>query len=49
MAFYNLAFKLGVITVDQLRLFVKTEDNPKGQITREEFEKITKEDFDVIG
>lgn len=45
MAFWSLAYKCNWVTIDQLRLAVKTESNPYGEITPEEFKKITGQDF----
>lgn len=45
MAFWNLAYKSNWVTADQLRLAVKTDSNPFGEITPEEFETITGESF----
>ncbi|MGO3751221.1 MAG: XkdX family protein [Peptoniphilaceae bacterium] len=45
MAFWTLAYKRHWVTIDQLRLVVKTEDSPYGEITPEEFEEITGEKF----
>lgn len=41
MAFWKLAFNMGWVTAEQLRLAVKTEDNPFGEITPVEYEEIT--------
>lgn len=40
-----MAYNKGWATIDQLRLVVKTESNPKGEITAEEFKEITGVDF----
>ncbi|MGG3012311.1 XkdX family protein [Brevibacillus parabrevis] len=45
MAFWNLAYKYKWVTIDQLRLAVKTDTNPFGEITPEEFKQITGQDF----
>lgn len=45
MAFWNLAYKYKWVTIEQLRLVVKTDSNPFGEITPDEFKKITGEDF----
>ncbi|TRY23708.1 XkdX family protein [Brevibacillus sp. LEMMJ03] len=45
MAFWNLAYKYKWVTIDQLRLAVRTESNPYGEITLEEFKQITGVDF----
>jgi hypothetical protein len=45
MAFWMLAFNLKWVTADQLRLAVKNDVNPYGEITEAEYKKITGEDF----
>lgn len=45
MAFWKLAYNQKWVTIDQLRLVVKTDTNPYGEITPEEFESITNETF----
>jgi len=45
MAFWKLAYKMGWIDAEKLRLVVKTNDNPKGEITPEEYKEITGIDF----
>jgi len=45
MAFWNLAYKYKWVNADQLRLAVKTESNPYGEITPEEFKQITGQDL----
>jgi len=45
MAFWNLAYKYKWVTIDQLRLVVRTESNPYGEISPEEFKQITGQDF----
>jgi len=45
MAFWSLAYKYKWVTIDQLRLAVRTESNPYGEITPEEFRQITGQDF----
>lgn len=47
MAFWKLAFNQKWVTVDQLRLVVKTDSNPYGEITGEEFKQITSMEFDA--
>ena len=47
MAFWQLAYSREWVTVDQLRLAVKTENNPYGQITADEFKTITSEDYNA--
>ncbi|WP_342510610.1 XkdX family protein [Sporosarcina sp. FSL K6-1522] len=41
MAFWKFAYNAKCVTIDQLRIVVKTESNPYGEITSEEFEQIT--------
>lgn len=48
MAFWILAYNMKWVTKDQLRLVVKTEKNPFGEITPDEFKIITGEDFIVV-
>lgn len=43
--FWSIAYKEGWATIEDLRAFVKTESNLKGEITQEDFKEITKEDF----
>lgn len=45
MAFWKLAFSCKWVTVDQLRLAVKTESNPYGEITADEFTAISGDVF----
>lgn len=45
MMFWNIAYKSKWVTLDKLRLVVKTESNPFGEITPEQFKQITGEDF----
>lgn len=45
MAFWKMAYNLKWVTADQLRLAVKTEANPFGEISSEEYKEITKQDF----
>lgn len=45
MAFWKLAFNMGWVTEEQLRLAVLTEDNPRGEITPEQYKEITGIDF----
>jgi len=45
MAFWTLAYNRKWVTIDQLRQAVKTDANPYGQITPEEFKTITSVDF----
>lgn len=43
--FWAIAYNEGWATIKDLRAFVKTESNAKGEITQEEFKEITREDF----
>lgn len=45
MAFWQLAYTYKWVTIEQLRLAVKTETNKYGDISPEEFEIITGEKF----
>lgn len=45
MTFWSLAYARKWVTIDQLRLAVKTDSNPYGQITPEQFKIITGEDY----
>lgn len=45
MAFWKLAYNNHWVTLEQLRQAVKTESNPYGNITADEFEAITGEPF----
>lgn len=45
MAFWQLAYSREWVTIDQLRLAVKTDSNPYGQITTEQYKTITGEDY----
>ncbi|WP_414854687.1 XkdX family protein [Brevibacillus sp. IT-7CA2] len=45
MAFWALAFSMKWITAEKLRLAVKTTSNPFGEISPEEFTKITNQEF----
>lgn len=45
MAFWKLAYNMKWVTLEQLRIVVKTEDNPSGEITPEQFKEITGQDF----
>lgn len=47
MAFWQLAFTKKWVTIEQLRLAVKTETNSYGDITPEEFKTITGQDFEA--
>lgn len=45
MAFWKLAFNMNWVTAEQLRLAVKTEGNPYGEISPEEYKTITDIEF----
>ena len=45
MAFWKLAYNQKWVTAEQLRLAVKTETNPFGEISLEEYKAITGQDF----
>ncbi len=45
MAFWKLAYNQKWVTVEQLRLVVKTEERLNGEITVEEYELITGEAY----
>lgn len=45
MAFWTLAYTRKWVTVDQLRMAVKTDSNTYGQISPDDFKTITGEDF----
>lgn len=45
MAFWQLAYSRKWVTIEQLRLAVKTESNVYGDITPSEFKQVTGQDF----
>lgn len=45
MNFWKLAYKMNWVTAEQLRLAVKTEKNPYGEITPEQYKEVTGVDF----
>lgn len=45
MAFWSLAYSCKWVTIAQLRLAVRTEGNPYGDISPVEFEQITGKEF----
>lgn len=45
MSFWQLAYNRKWVDVDQLRVVVKTEKNPYGEITPAEFKQITGVEF----
>ncbi|MFJ7891283.1 XkdX family protein [Lysinibacillus xylanilyticus] len=47
MNFWQIAFISRWVTSEQLRIAVKTETNPFGEITPEQYKEITKQDFET--
>lgn len=45
MTFWKLAFNMGWVTAEQLRLAVLADTNPRGEITPEQYKEITNIDF----
>lgn len=45
MNFWSLAWEYRWVTLEQLKLVVKTENNKFGEITPEEYKTICNEDF----
>lgn len=45
MEFWKIAFMCKWVTSEQLRIAVKTEANPFGEITPEQYKEITNQDF----
>lgn len=45
MTFWKMAWEYGWADIDTMRMAVKTELNPFGEISKEEFKKITGEEF----
>jgi hypothetical protein len=45
MAFWKLAYNMKWVSAEQLRLVVKTESNPFGEITPEQYKEITEVNF----
>lgn len=45
MAFWKMAYNQKWVSAEQLRLAVKTDVNPFGEISPEEYKEITKQDF----
>ena len=41
MEFWKFAYEHEWVTIEQLRMAVITENNPYGEITKEEFKEIT--------
>jgi hypothetical protein len=49
MTFWALAYARKWVTIEQLRQAVKTDSNPYGQITPDEFKTISREDYASAG
>ena len=47
MEFWLIAFMFKWVTAEQLKIAVKTEANPFGEITPEQYKAITKKDFET--
>jgi len=47
MEFWQIAFMFKWVTAEQLRIAVKTEANPFGEITPEQYKAITKQEFET--
>ena len=45
MQFWQIAFMYKWVTADQLKLAVKTETNPFGEISKEQYKEITGQEF----
>ncbi|GLC88272.1 XkdX family protein [Lysinibacillus piscis] len=45
MQFWQIAFMYKWVTAEQLRLAVKTETNPFGEISSAQYKEITGQDF----
>jgi len=45
MQFWQIAFMYRWVTADQLKLAVKTETNPFGEISKEQYKEITGQEF----
>lgn len=45
MAFWRLAYNMKWVDAEKLRLVVKTAENPYGEITAEEYQTITSQEF----
>lgn len=45
MQFWQIAFMYKWVTADQLKLAVKTDTNPFGEITKEQYKEITRQEF----
>lgn len=48
MNFWENAYKWGWADIDMLRFMVITDDMPFGEITKEDFERITGEPYDPV-
>jgi len=47
MNFWQIAFISSWVTAEQLRIAVKTEANPYGEITPEQYKEITKQEYET--
>jgi len=47
MEFWQIAFMFKWVTAEQLKIAVKTEDNPFGEITPKQYKEITGQDFEM--
>lgn len=45
MQFWQIAFMYKWVTAEQLKLAVKTEENPFGEITLKQYKEITGKEF----
>lgn len=45
--FWQIAFMYRWVTANQLKLAVKTETNPFGEISKEQFKEITRQEFNM--
>ena len=45
MTFWKMAWEYKWADIDTMRMAVKTESNPFGEISKEEFKEITGEEF----
>ena len=46
--FWKMAYDMGAIDVDMLKQAVKTDSNPYGEITTDEFKTICGQDFTPV-
>lgn len=47
MEFWQIAFMFKWVTAEQLRIAVKTDANPFGEITAKQYKEITGQDFET--